>query len=56
MELLVETIRNEVSTLNKNNIKLRMIGDIQMLPAERKRAPGGVGGNQQQRPESRDGT
>jgi len=32
MELLVETIRNEVSTLNKNNIKLHVIGDIQMLP------------------------
>src|SRR5436189_2786727 len=32
MELLVETIRKEVGTLNKNNIKLHVIGDIQMLP------------------------
>ena len=34
MELLVETIRNEVATLNKNNIKLHVIGDIQMLPED----------------------
>lgn len=33
MELLVDTIRNEVPTLNKNNIKLHVIGDINMLPA-----------------------
>jgi undecaprenyl diphosphate synthase len=32
MELLVTTIRNEVSTLNKNNIRLHVIGDIHMLP------------------------
>jgi undecaprenyl diphosphate synthase len=32
MELLVETIRREVITLNKNNIKLHVIGDMQMLP------------------------
>jgi undecaprenyl diphosphate synthase len=32
MELLVDTIRNEVETLNKNNIKLHVIGDMQMLP------------------------
>ncbi|MGI8952745.1 MAG: isoprenyl transferase [Chitinophagaceae bacterium] len=32
MELLVDTIRNEVPTLNKNNIKLHVIGDIKMLP------------------------
>jgi len=32
MELLVETIRKEVSTLNKNNIRLHMIGDMDMLP------------------------
>ncbi len=32
MELLVETIRNEVETLNKNNIKLHVIGDMGMLP------------------------
>jgi undecaprenyl diphosphate synthase len=33
MELLVDTIRNEVPTLNKNNIRLHVIGDISMLPA-----------------------
>jgi undecaprenyl diphosphate synthase len=32
MELLVETIRKETETLNKNNIKLRVIGDMSMLP------------------------
>ena len=32
MELLVTTIRKEVSTLNKNNIRLHVIGDISMLP------------------------
>ncbi len=32
MELLVETIHNEVPTLNKNNIRLHVIGDINMLP------------------------
>src|SRR3979490_2289751 len=32
MELLVDTIRKEVETLNKNNIKLHVIGDITMLP------------------------
>jgi undecaprenyl diphosphate synthase len=32
MELLVETIRKEVETLNKNNIRLHVIGDISMLP------------------------
>lgn len=32
MELLVETIRNEVATLNKNNIRLHVIGDLGMLP------------------------
>lgn len=32
MELLVETIKNEVSTLNKNNIKLKTIGDTESLP------------------------
>jgi undecaprenyl diphosphate synthase len=36
MELLVDTIRNEVPTLNKNNIKLHVIGDIDMLPAAAK--------------------
>ena len=32
MELLVETIHNEVPTLNKNNIRLHVIGDTNMLP------------------------
>jgi undecaprenyl diphosphate synthase len=32
MELLVETIRKEVPTLNKNNIRLHVIGDTNMLP------------------------
>lgn len=32
MELLVNSIRNETSTLIKNNIKLRAIGDIVSLP------------------------
>ena len=32
MELLVDTIHNEVPTLNKNNIKLHVIGDMNMLP------------------------
>ncbi len=33
MELLIDTIRKEVPTLNKNNIKLQVIGDTGMLPA-----------------------
>jgi undecaprenyl diphosphate synthase len=32
MELLIETIRQEVPTLNKNNIRLHVIGNLQMLP------------------------
>ena len=32
MELLVSTIRKEVETLNKNNIRLHVIGDMSMLP------------------------
>jgi undecaprenyl diphosphate synthase len=32
MELLVDTIRKEVPVLNKNNIKLHVIGDTDMLP------------------------
>ena len=32
MELLVDTVRREVDTLNKNNIKLNVIGDMYMLP------------------------
>ncbi|MGC4101346.1 isoprenyl transferase [Ferruginibacter sp.] len=34
MELLVDTIRKEVPTLNKNNIRLHVIGDIDMLPPQ----------------------
>ncbi len=33
MELLVSTIRKEVESLNKNNIRLHVIGDMSMLPA-----------------------
>lgn len=33
MELLVQTIRQETDTLNKNNIKLHVIGDLEMMPA-----------------------
>ncbi|MEO9003446.1 MAG: isoprenyl transferase [Ginsengibacter sp.] len=33
MELLVQTIRQEVSTLNKNNIRLHLIGNVSLLPA-----------------------
>jgi undecaprenyl diphosphate synthase len=32
MELLVKTIRNEVESLQKNNIRLHVIGDMNMLP------------------------
>ena len=38
MELLVETIRKEVPTLNKNNIRLHVIGDVSMLPDYAKQA------------------
>lgn len=34
MALLVRTIRKEVATLQKNNIRLRTIGDITALPSE----------------------
>ena len=37
MELLVNTIRKEVESLHKNNIKLHVIGDIDTLPAYAKR-------------------
>lgn len=33
MELLVDTIKKEVPTLNKNNIRLHVIGHVDMLPA-----------------------
>ena len=32
MELLVDTIKKEVPTLNKNNIRLHVIGHVDMLP------------------------
>ena len=32
MELLVDTIKKEVPTLHKNNIRLRVIGDMGMIP------------------------
>src|SRR5687767_5927128 len=32
MELLVTTIRNEVESLDKNNIRLHVIGNLEMLP------------------------
>ncbi len=32
MELLVKTIRGEVESLNKNSIRLHVIGDVNMLP------------------------
>jgi undecaprenyl diphosphate synthase len=34
MHLLVETIRKEVPTLNKNNIRLHVIGDLELLPIQ----------------------
>ncbi|MFT4758971.1 MAG: undecaprenyl diphosphate synthase [Paraglaciecola sp.] len=34
MTLLVETIKGEVKTLNKNNIRLKAIGDISKLPGK----------------------
>jgi len=37
MELLVDTIRKEVPTLNKNNIRLHVIGAIKMLPENAQR-------------------
>jgi undecaprenyl diphosphate synthase len=33
MELLVQTIKNEVAELNKNNIRLFVIGNMDLLPA-----------------------
>ena len=32
MEILIDTIKQEVPTLNKNNIRLHVIGDLNMLP------------------------
>lgn len=37
MELLVDTIKKEVPTLNKNNIRLHVIGHVGMLPANAQR-------------------
>ncbi len=37
MELLIDTIRKEVPTLNKNNIRLHVIGDVDMLPVNARR-------------------
>ncbi len=37
MELLIDTIRHEVATLNKNNIRLHVIGNFEMLPANAKK-------------------
>lgn len=38
MTLLVETIRKEIATLNKNNIRLKAIGDLTKLPPKSHRA------------------
>ena len=35
MELLIDTIKNEVPTLNKNNIRLHVIGDVNVGGTER---------------------
>lgn len=34
MKLFVSTVSKELSTLNKNNIRLKAIGDLQFLPAD----------------------
>ena len=38
MELLVSTIRSEVESLRRNNIKLHVIGDLSMLPEYARRS------------------
>ena len=38
MSLLIETVRSEVNTLNKNNIRLQAIGDIEKLPSKTHKA------------------
>ena len=38
MALLVETIRGEIKTLNKNNIRLKAIGDLEKLPTKSHKA------------------
>ena len=37
MELLIQTIKQEVSTLNKNNISLHVIGNVKLLPLSAQR-------------------
>ncbi len=38
MDLLVNTIREELTTMNKNNIRLQAIGDLDKLPPKTKKA------------------
>ncbi len=38
MDILVTTIREELETMNKNNIRLGMIGDANRLPAQTRKA------------------
>ena len=38
MDMLVNTIRDELETMNKNNIRLGVIGDIERLPKSTKKA------------------
>ncbi len=38
MGLLLETVGNQLSTLQKNNIRLQTIGDIEQLPPKTKKA------------------
>ena len=38
MSLLVETLRNQLNTLNENNIRLQAIGDLEKLPPKTHKA------------------
>jgi undecaprenyl diphosphate synthase len=38
MSLLVQTVKSEIKTLNKNNIRLEAIGDLQKLPDKSRKA------------------
>ncbi len=38
MSLLVETLRNEINTLNENDIRLQAIGDLEKLPPKTHKA------------------
>jgi undecaprenyl diphosphate synthase len=38
MSLLVETVKREMTTLNKNNIRLQAIGDLSRLPEKTRKA------------------